>query len=206
MRVLFCNIAWMKFYRGKMVGFDEPISSAEYVRLFGEGHEQYNFDTVSLDDGVEVCLGYFSTKSMDGQKDNKLHIERIEGVSSEADFAKNVLVIWCAPQYTTDKRTVVVGWYKNATVFREYQDMEFDEGYIQYYNVLANADDCVLLPFAERNRYCWNVPRKHKKGAAFGFGQANQWYASEEKAQPFIAKLIEQINIYSGTNDMYTEI
>lgn len=206
MRILFCNIAWMKFYRGKIAGIDVPISSAEYVRLYGEGHEEYNFDIVRLDNGDKVCLGYFSTKSMDGHKDNKLHIEKIEGIPGDSDCADNVLVIWCAPQYITDNRTVVVGWYLNATVFRDYQNIEFDNGYVQSYNVLAKADDCVLLPYTERNRYCWNVPRKRKKGAAFGFGQANQWYALEEKAQPFISKLVTQIRNYSGTNTMYTEI
>lgn len=206
MRVIFCNIAWMKYYRGKIDRFDEPISSAEYVRLYGEGHEQYNFDIVQFDDGDKLCLGFFSTKSRDGHKDNKLHIEKIEGIQSDADSAKDVLVIWCAPQSATDNRTVVVGWYRNATVFREYQAVEFDNGYVQYFNVLAKDEDCILLPYEERNRYCWNVPRKRKTGAAFGFGQSNQWYASEENAQPFIAKLLEQIEVYSGINDMHTAI
>lgn len=201
MRVLFCNIAWMKEYRGIIEGVDEPVSSAEYVKQNKDAHEAYNFAVVNMPEVGDVCLGYFSTKRSNGQKDNKLHIERIEGVSRDDDFADDVLVIWCAPQVETDNRTVVVGWYKHATVCREYERCEFTDGYIQYYNVIAYAENCFLLPAEKRNRYTlWNVPRRRGKGMSFGFGQSNQWYASEPEAQDFVKNLVENIENYTGEN------
>ena len=104
--------------------------------------------------------------------------------------------MWCAT--TNYNETSVVGWYKNATVYRNYQILEFDDGYIQDYNIIAKKEDCVLLPRGERHRSTWNVltARKNK----VGFGQSLIWYAREEKAQNFINKLKNSIEEYDGEN------
>ncbi|MEN6462416.1 MAG: hypothetical protein ABFC94_13755 [Syntrophomonas sp.] len=196
MRILFCNIANMKYYKGKVDGVDEPQFGGEYVLRTGDAHEKYNFDPVEID-GKEVCLGFFETKSTNRVSSNQLHIEKIEGSTKSDKFVENVLVVWCAKY--DDNRTVVVGWYKNATVYRCYKNEEFENGYTQSYNVIANAEDCVLIPRDTRNVHIWQVPRK-KYTRSFGFGQANVWFANEETAQQFINKLVSNIENYEGEN------
>lgn len=39
MRILFCNIAWMKEYRGNEDGKDTPLNGGSYVDETGDAHE-----------------------------------------------------------------------------------------------------------------------------------------------------------------------
>lgn len=48
MRILFCNIAWMNYYKGIIQGKDEPQNGGSYVKENLDAHEKYNFDAVSL--------------------------------------------------------------------------------------------------------------------------------------------------------------
>ena len=62
--------------------------------------------------------------------------------------------------------------------------------------------DCVLLPASARSKKAqWEVPRK-ANGWAYGFGQANVWYASEEdsRLQEYLTRLEKQIDEYNGEN------
>ena len=206
MRVLFCNIAWMDYYKGND-GNDQPHHGGSFVEETGDAHEKYNFDVVTLSsettnypDG-DYCLGFVETKHTN-DRSNDMHIEKIESCSGMKDENEvdDVLVIYCA-KYPFSERdeTYVVGWYKHATVYRSYEEMDFD-GYIQSFNAIAKKEDCVLLPRASRRRMTvWGVPRK-KKGVGYGFGQSNMWYASEEKAKPFVERLVRQIEEYDGEN------
>ncbi len=210
MKILFCNIAFMKYYRGVMPGVDEPTNLCVRTKDMSQVQEQYNFSSCFLED-KETCLGYFSAKNSGGSKSGQIHIEKIEGVSAADDRAENVLVVWCAKKEGNDNRTVVVGWYKNATVYRYYQEAIFGEGddeFHQLYNVVAEAENCVLLPVGERSRYTrWNVPKKKgANGPAFGFGPSTAWYAEEEKAQDFVRDLVKRIDEYDGDNLMYKEL
>ena len=71
MRILFCNIAWMKEYRGNEDGKDTPLNGGSYVDETGDAHEKYNFTPVNME-GKEglYCLGFFETKSHNGKKPN----------------------------------------------------------------------------------------------------------------------------------------
>lgn len=106
MKILFCNIAQMKYYKGIISGNDEPQYGGDFVLQTGDAHEKYNFDPVTLD-GDEVCLGFFETKSTNGSDRNQLHIEKLEGVQRIDTQVDDVLVIWCAKRY--DASSVVVG-------------------------------------------------------------------------------------------------
>ena len=198
MSVLFCNIAYMKYYKGIIKNADEPRFGGEYVLRTGDAHEKYNFSPYETDNG-EMCFGFFETKSTNGKDSNQLHIEKIEGISKNDDFAENVLVIWCAKYH--DNRTVIVGWYKNATVYRYYDSVEVsqDDGtyYTQHFNIEAVAKDCVLLTEGERNVHIWQVPRKNKT-RSYGFGQANAWFASEDAASVYVQKIVQQIDNFGG--------
>lgn len=73
MRVLFCNIAWMKEYRGNEDGKDTPLNGGSYVDETGDAHEKYNFTPVNMEgrEGL-YCLGFFETKSHNGKDVNQM--------------------------------------------------------------------------------------------------------------------------------------
>ena len=204
MRILFCNIAWMKEYRGNEDGNDTPLNGGSYVDETGDAHEKYNFFPIHFEgDEDSYCLGFFETKSHNGKDVNQMHIENIAGceLCKKEESVEDVLVVYCA-KHPAHNFTTVVGWYKHATVFRHYQEIEFGEGDFQSYNAIAKTKDCVLLPTSARSKILqWKVPRK-TGGCAYGFGRANVWYASEDDKglKEFLEWLSSQIESYSGEN------
>lgn len=210
MRLIFCNIAWLDYYKGIFAGVDEPVGGGDYVKKTGDAHEKYNFEAVEIyGDTERYCLGFVETKTTKKSR-NQLHIEKIRGCESlsNEDMVEDVLVIYCA-KHPAHNFTTVVGWYKHATVYRYYQQMEFPssipeetEAFIQEYNAIAKAKDCVLLPRRERSLYSkWSIP-KRSSGAKYGFGQSNIWFAQEENEllEKFLDQLITRINEYDGDN------
>lgn len=203
MRTIFFNIAQMNFYKGIIKGIDEPRYGGDYVLQTGDAHEKYNFEPVEFNGGKH-CLGFFETKTtskITGYR-NQLHIEKIDFAFTGADCIDHVDIIWCAKYH--DNRTVVVGWYMDAILYRYYRTEHFENGYHQDYNSIALADNCVLLPYELRNIHKWQIPRK-KAGKSYGFGQSNVWYGTEDSAQPFISQLMNYINTYDGENWLYKE-
>lgn len=173
LRILFCNIAWMDYYKGIVPGKDEPKGGGSYVKENLDAHEKYNFDIVFLskDAGYpegEYCLGFVETKSTNGKTRNQLKIEKIDGCEACKNKIQvdDVLVVYCALYpYAIEKETYVVGWYKHATVYRDYEVIRFpvdnDKYYEQAYNAIAKREDCVLLPGSARRKATeWKVPRK----------------------------------------------
>ena len=73
------------------------------------------------DEDTEYCLGFFETKSTNGQHRNQLHIEKIQGckLCKDEDSVDDVLVIWCTKDDYVDF-TSVVRWYKHAIVYKCY--------------------------------------------------------------------------------------
>ena len=204
MRILFCNIAWMNEYRGNEDGNDTPLNGGSYVDETGDAHEKYNFFPIHFEgDEDSYCLGFFETKSHNGKDVNQMHIENIAGceLCKKEESVEDVLVVYCA-KHPAHNFTTVVGWYKHATVFRHYQEIEFGEGDFQSYNAIAKTKDCVLLPTSARSKILqWKVPRK-TGGCAYGFGRANVWYASEDdkRLKEFLERLSSPIESYSGEN------
>jgi hypothetical protein len=113
----------------------------------------------------------------------------------------DVLVVWCATRQQKD--TTVVGWYQHATVWRDLQGWLYvhDDGEDEErcYNVMAKAQDCVLLPEGERNRAKWSVPSA-RYTRSYGFGQSMVWYPTEDESKPYLMRLIENIQCYNGEN------
>ena len=110
MRILFCNIAWMKYYNG-ITHDDKPVNGGSWVKENENAIECLNFTPYN----DRIYCGYVSTKSNRGNR-NQLHIEKLEGITKEDNIAEDVLVIWVAKRNEASKSTIV-GWYKNATVF-----------------------------------------------------------------------------------------
>ena len=82
MKILFCNIAWMDYYKGVIAGKDVPRNGGAYVAIHNDAHEAYNFDAVKLGENVgypeaEYCLGFVETKATNKKTRNQLNIEKI---------------------------------------------------------------------------------------------------------------------------------
>ena len=201
--IIFCRIADMKYYQGDL--FDKPYQNSQYVKEHGTGCECYNFFPVAgLKDDVSKCFGYVMLNGRRGLY-AQLHVERMYGCKAMryADSIDNVIVVFCSKAKNEDGMRVV-GFYKNATAYRWVQYIRFEDG-IQDYSFIADADNCVLLPYEERHRNDkWKVPTSHKGGSLFGFGRSNIWYAKgscdpdEEKA--YVERMIKNIESYDGPN------
>ena len=140
-----------------------------------------------------------------------MHIEKIDPVFRNKPEAKDVLVIWHAKD--PEMGASIIGWYKDATVFRTTKKRQPNEirgggkdgmangEYL--YNVIASKVNCVALPPSEiKDREKWSGCRKNEVG--FGFGQSNMWYAKEEtpKAKEYISRVLHNIENYAGQNDV----
>ena len=196
MRVIFCNIAYMSNYCG-VTEIDKPQNGGKYIEENEDGGECYNF----LDYNGK-CYGYFMHHG------EQVHIERIEGVSASDDFAEDVTVIWTAKSPIING-TVIVGWYRNADVFREWQFINgYRLGISRNFNIVADSCNCRLLPEYRRT---FEIPRASKSGAGKGIGQSAIWFAeSEESKNGIVADVLSYIedyerNDYDFINDVITE-
>ena len=197
MKILFCKITAMRYYKG-VCDEDQPHNGGSFVEENGYGVEEFNFDAVTTADGKQMCFGFVETKHKNDGQSKSLRFENISGCEmlKREDLVEDVLVVWCATM--VPNRSAVVGWYKNSTVYREYLELEFENRYFQPFNIVANKEDCVLLPYGTRNRFEWRVPSARKR--SYGFGQSLVWYAREEEAQKYVSDLITTINEYDGEN------
>ena len=187
MPILFCNISWMKSYAGRSTN-DPPLGGGKFPESEGWCNEECNF--VPCEDGY--VYGHFETFKK-GQ-DRQVHLERL-GASKTDGFLDGVDVVWTAPTNGRDPR-VVVGWSRNARVYRWRQ--EFNEQFpstqhqkdnISSFQIRARADDVVLLPLAKRIM-------KLSRGKGWS-GQVSWWYADKTNnvaARHFVQKVKASID------------
>lgn len=179
MKILFCNIGWMERYDG--IGRDSIKGGGSYNNEF-IGLEICNFSNI---DGHVYGYVQPPTRQVRGQQTTpQIHIENL-GVDKNKEFVKGVTVIWTAPDPV--KGTVIVGWYKNAVVYRNsktikkvvYRNSKTIKE--QEYWVKALALDAILLPTIKR---IFKIPRGKN-----GMGQSNVWYANKLENAEFVARV-----------------
>ena len=194
MKILLARIGFMKFYQGPKPGDEKPIGGGSYndEKI---GFEAYNFLNI---DGT--LYGYFQPHMKEPYEINLARIE--PGYKGEK--IENVLVIFFATN-PISKGQVVVGWYKNATVYRSFQnpDTLFQRNNYSY-NLEAKENDYVLLPISNRKFLIGHNIEGVKEGNP---GQANAFYVFENNGKlkdlenpknSWIKKLIEYIKNYNG--------
>ncbi|WP_151811570.1 DUF3883 domain-containing protein [Acinetobacter bereziniae] len=179
MSILFCNIGWMEFYKGNS-SLDQIVGGGAYVREKGFGFEVCNFSRVN-----DLFYGYVQSKG-------QIKIENL-GAGKNDSFISGVTVIWIATNPDT-RGSYIVGWYKNATVFRDYQEFEVIPGdqqknRIDGFRIKAKASNSRLLSLDERN---FEIPRAGKNG--YGIGQSPIWYAKGEKNSELVKQVIGWVN------------
>lgn len=179
--MLFCNIGWMHLYQGQNTE-DQLIGGGKFPVKNKRGHEMCNFYPYE-----NVIYGFVPTKGM--------RLGRLSARDHRANYVEGVDVIWTAvDRYKNDGQTVIVGWYRNATVYREYQQFDNNtlstlhkEQGIDGYRIKADKENCFLLPYNMREL---NVPRMEE-----GFlGISNIWYADSDL--PNVKEYRERVRKY----------
>lgn len=197
-RILFCNIAYMQYYDYENIK-EVPKYGGKYVAETGDAYEKYNFHI--CEDGK--VRGFVETKYTDGsasaQQPRKIRIENIDPICKNSDCIGGVTVIFCAHSDVL-KKTVIVGWYKNATVLRNRLKYKGKQ-----YNLECVAEDACLLT---NNLRTFIVPRA--VNGDFGFGQSNTWYAKDERAKEYIDFVLMYIDSHDeatiSTDDSVPQI
>lgn len=176
MPVLFCNIGWMSRYDG--IDGDSIQRGGAYNKE-AIGHEVCNFSNVD-----SKVYGYV-------RLDGCIKIMRL-GAGKNDESIEGVTVIWVASPDSGG--TAIVGWYKNATVFRDPQKikkgscLQKKNGLNGYrYRILADASNATLLPIEKRG---FMVPRAVKGG----IGQSNVWYADGPESADLVERALKLVN------------
>ena len=166
-KMVFLRVGWMHRYRG-ITGGDTISGGGAYVTEHGYGHEVFNFQPFK-----EAMYGYVQPPGHHERWMNgKINLSRL-GASAKDKSVSDVLVVWVAT--SPSGGAFVVGWYRNATVYREWQSAplgaarRYSDTDCGYY-VTASIKDAVLLPPDER---VLSIPQRGRGG----FGQSNIWYA-----------------------------
>jgi 5-methylcytosine-specific restriction protein A len=174
MPLIFCNVGWMRDYNGN--DGDEIERGGKYNQ-HSIGHEVCNFS-----DNEGTLYGYV-------QPTGSIKIEKL-GAGKKEDFVSGVTVVWTAGPEKGG--TVVVGWYKDATVYRDAQtiakpnELQKKNG-VSSYRIKAPADKAKLLPVGQRELI---IPRAVKGG----IGQSNVWFADKEESQKIVESVVALID------------
>jgi hypothetical protein len=179
MPIIFCNVGWMERYEGLRTG-DQISGGGSFVKREGRGHEICNFAPVR-----GLVYGYVQPTG------NQISIERL-GAEKDDEHASGVTVVWTATRPTGG--TTVVGWYRNAKVFRSYQKHKslskvHTSNLVDGYWIESELPDVHLLSIDERTM---EIPRRVKGG----MGQSNIWYADAPEARA----LVRQVERYIESN------
>lgn len=178
LKILYCRVGWMKFYVGAQG--DHPKNGGSFNKKHC-GYEIYNFR--------EFDSKYYGYVEPGKIKDRvrSINIDKL-GAPSSAEKIDGVLVVWFATKEKSGQ--YVVGWYKNATVFKKRQDVPDNVREKRdpnqnafYYNVLSTEKTSIQVEKRDQQI----------KGA----GQSNIWYGNKETNQ----KVLDFIYSYDKQND-----
>jgi 5-methylcytosine-specific restriction protein A len=180
MPILFCNIGWMEKYEG--IKGDSIARGGAFNKL-SIGSEVCNFSDVN-----GTMYGFVNSKG-------KINIDKLG--ANNNDSIDGVTVVWTAGP--PNGGTVIVGWYKNATVYRELKEFKKElkkfkktpklqlENRVIGYRVTADAASATVLPVDERE---FVIPRNVKGG----MGRSNIWYADKPEVLELVQRVQEMIS------------
>ncbi len=123
-KAVFCRVAWMKRYEGA-TEYDIPIGGGKHVEKYGRAFEEYNFlGHKESDDAEEKVYGYvwgdLKSKNIDPTIKRALNLTKLDpALGGKVAYIDDVTVIFFATR--PEQGQFIVGWYKNATVYRELQ-------------------------------------------------------------------------------------
>lgn len=179
-RIVFCGIGWMSRYRGLAGQPDKIVGGGRYVRENETGHEVCNF--LRCDDGNV----YGHVETIRGELDRQIHVEKWGGI---AGSLTGVDIVWMAT-HPQDGGRRVVGWYKDATIFRERQTFERPPSkqhridHIDTYRTIALSGNAHLLDIDERTLAMPRGP---------GWMGQTQWWSPPDDAGGHVQDFIEEV-------------
>jgi hypothetical protein len=181
-RAVFFRIGWMKYYDGPKQDDLKPIHGGSYNKK-KVGKELYNFSRIR-----GQCFGFCQPVANSTQ----VTLEKIKPDWGE-DSLEGVTVVFVAVNEEVDPhRQCVVGWYRNATVYRCRQEVRSPKGERRKYSAVARVADAVLLHPDARD---WWV-----KAGTGGIGEANVCYLYHDdgrpKRQSWQIKILKNIEEY----------
>ena len=184
-KIILLHTVWMQNY----AGYEDDIGAGgfDYAQEHGFGYELLNFQNSS-----GSYYGYVQATN------GTINIDWL-GAKPTDKYIDDILIIWTAPHPDGDGR-FVVGWYKNARVFRKKRKPEpnLKRRFLEQdicYNVTAAAEDCKLLPIDQRTL---RIPSNGKglPGQSSCFFPANS--KDPEKTEKIVQKALAFIEGYSG--------
>jgi len=146
---LFCNIGWMSRYNGLKGKRDKIVGGGKWVNENASGGEVCNFL------GCANGYVYGHVEIAKGKIDRRIKIEEF-GAGPKDDYVDGVTVIWTATDPDDGGRRIV-GWYRNARVFRNRQNFDSPPSVqhklddLKSFNIRARSQNKVLVPIEERN-------------------------------------------------------
>ena len=179
-----CRVAYMKYYDG-ITADDMPVNGGSYVSDTQDAFEKNNFH--KYPDGY--CYGFVETKYKKGHMAENAYaksisLEQINPVYKSKTSIDGVRIVFVALCPTLHK-TVVVGWYDNATIYRR-RVVEPNK----VYNMKCLYKDAHLIPDKERH---FEIPRAQVN--PYGIGQSNFWYIhNHENARDFEKEMMRYID------------
>lgn len=169
--IIFLRIAWMKHYQGVNAD-DIPTGAGSYVEENEDGGEVCNF--------LPIKGKFYGYARIQGNRN--LRLENL-GAEVADEFLENVLIILFAKNPESGGQ-YVVGYYKDATLYREVQ---FLSGNVRLghrvYNFITKTRDGHLINAEDR---IFEIPKD-------GPGQTNAWYVERYHDKKYIPDLLEYV-------------
>jgi hypothetical protein len=169
-KMIFLNVGSMSSYSGS----DQITGGGKFVATHGWGHEMLNFKPFA-----GKMYGTAATPRF-----GDIKLERL-GAAKREEFVDGVFVFWVA-------KSRIVGWYKNARVYRHSQVSPKNsgrsyKGHLIDYRVTALKSDCTLLDPDDRH---FPVPRAQEREHAMG---RYIWYAEGLWNRGFRVKVLKYV-------------
>lgn len=179
-KLVFFNIARMEKYQG--LAQDKAVGGGSYPQQHGFGAEIFNFQHFHNTMYGFVEPGWTTVLKL-------INITKL-GAHRMEQSVSGILVIWVArhPQ----KKTLVVGWYEDAKIYRKRQppppnlSRKQPDGRDAPYCVEADRKDCLLIPHSARDFQIFRAAELKAAGIApqelkrpGGIGQSNIYYGQD---------------------------
>lgn len=190
-RIVFCGIGWMGRYRGLSGQPDKIVGGGRYVKENETGHEVCNF--LRCADGNV----YGHVETIRGEVDRQIHIEKWGG---NGGSLTGVDIVWMAT-HPQDGGRRVVGWYRDAMIFRGRQTFQHPPSkqhridHIDTYRTIALSGNVHLLDIDERTLAMPRGP---------GWMGQTQWWSPPDDAGGQVHDFVEEVRhlllTRAGTN------
>lgn len=153
MKILYCKIGWANQYNGDVN--DKPERGGEYTKE-NIGAEIHNFKNAH-----GSYYGFVETSS--------INIEEKLGAAKNAESVDDVLAVWVSTKATGGQ--YVVGWYKNATVYKRMQTVP--------QNVLAERELKTITVYNIFSKHVRLLKPEERTYKIEGMGRSHLWYGNE---------------------------